>query len=85
MFYTPMFRELMSLLNGTMRYNYRTMVKALYLDYSPDLTTMTNIFKKKWLSFALVCSNVKVSQTHKIIDVMSCESNLSAIGSFNYA
>ena len=41
-----MCRELISLLNGTMRYNYMTIVKALYLDYSQDLTTMTNIFKK---------------------------------------
>ena len=80
-----MCRELISLLNGTMRYNYMTMMKALYLDYSQDLTTTTNIFKKKWLSFALVCSKVKVSQTREIIDVMSRESNSSAIGSFNYA
>ena len=29
-----------------MRYNYMTMMKALYLDYSQDLTTTTNIFKK---------------------------------------
>ena len=41
-----MCRELISLLNGTMRYNYMTTVKALYLDYSQDLTTTTNIFKK---------------------------------------
>ena len=59
-----------------------TMMKALYLDYSQDLTTTTNIFKK-WLSYALVCSKVKVSQTREIIDVMSRESNLSAIGSFD--
>ena len=59
------------------------MVKALYLDYSQDLTTTTNIFKKSgYLSRWFV---VKVSQTRKIIDIMSCESNSSAIGSFNYA
>ena len=45
-FYTPMCRELISLLSGTMRYNYMTMVKALYLDHAKDLTTTTNIFKK---------------------------------------
>ena len=45
-FPTPMCRELISLLNGIMRYNYMTMMKALYLDYSQDLTTTTNIFKK---------------------------------------
>ena len=41
-----MCRELISLLNGTMRYNYMTKVKALYIDYSQGLTTTTNIFKK---------------------------------------
>ena len=69
-FYTPMCRELIFLLNGTMIYNYVTVVKALYLDNSQDLTTMTNIFKKKWLSFTLVCSKVKVSQICEIIDIM---------------
>ena len=43
---TPMCWELISLLNGTMRNNYMTMMKALYLDYLQDLTTMTNVFKK---------------------------------------
>ena len=140
-FYTPMCRELISILNGTMRYNYMTMMKALYLDYSQDLSTTTNIFKKsgylsRWFvakgdPFSAHCisdhrisdqkvrtvmvraivrvrvrvrvrlgdavvrnavgrkvgnrSKVKVSQTREIIDVMSCESNSSAIGSFNYA
>ena len=41
-----MCRELISLLNGTMRYNYMTMMKALYLDCSQDLTKTTNIVKK---------------------------------------
>ena len=73
-------------------------MKALYLDYLQDLMTTTNIFKKSgylshcnvkdsyffWKTNALVCSKVKVSQMHKIIDVMSCELNLSAIGSFSY-
>ena len=78
-----MCRELISLLNGTMRYNYMTMVKALYLDYSQDLTTTNNIFKKSgYLSRWFVA---KVSQTHDIINVMSRESNSSDIGSFNYA
>ena len=41
-----MCRELICLLNDIMRYNYMTMMKALYLDYLQDLTTMSNIFKK---------------------------------------
>ena len=78
-FCTPMCRELISLLNGIMRYNYMTMVKVLYLDYSQDLMTMTNIFKKVAIfHIGHVCNKVKMSQTHKIIDVMSRESNSSA-------